>query len=281
MLRPSAVSPTWRRHRLTRRRLSRLGLVALLAAACTPLRRETKPMRSRQHQPDPTAVASDLGRLHVRLGDAPRIEDEQVAPFGAQTLSLDAERDALLYVPNTYQHDRPAPLVMMLHGAGGNAQHGLDLLRDQADANGFLVLAPASFGRTWDLLIDNYGVDILTLDAALAEVFRLYTVGPARLAIGGFSDGASYALSVGLTNGDLFSQIIAFSPGFISPAAQRGLPRSFIAHGVQDEVLPIDRCSRRIVPLLKKAGYQVEYHEFQGGHTVPEKIAKRAVGWWL
>jgi phospholipase/carboxylesterase len=35
------------------------------------------------------------------------------------------------------------------------------------------------------------------------------------VALGGFSDGASYALSLDLTNGDLFASLIAFSPGFI------------------------------------------------------------------
>jgi len=37
----------------------------------------------------------------------------------------------------------------------------------------------------------------------------------------GFSDGASYALSVGITNGDLFTHVIAFSPGFVAPARQQ------------------------------------------------------------
>ena len=58
--------------------------------------------------------------------------------------------------------------------------------------------------------------------------------------------GASYALSVGLTNGDLFSDILAFSPGFMAPAVRHGAPNIFISHGTQDTVLPIDRCSRRI-----------------------------------
>jgi phospholipase/carboxylesterase len=275
---PSPVIQRW--PRLTRRRLGGLGLTTVLAAACVPLSREIEPMTTRQRNGTPT-VESDLGRLHVRPGDAPSIEDEQVAPFGAQTLTLDTERDALLYVPTTYQHDRPAPLAVMLHGAGGNAQHGLDLLRERANAGGYLLLAPAAFGRTWDLLIDNYGVDILTLDAALAEVFRLYTVDPARLAIGGFSDGASYALSVGVTNGDLFSHIIAFSPGYLSPAEQRGRPRIFISHGIYDEILPIDRCSRCIVPALKEAGYAVDYHEFNGSHAVPSSTSEQALTWWL
>jgi len=52
------------------------------------------------------------------------------------------------------------------------------------------------------------------------------------VAIQGFSDGASYALSLGLTNGDLFTHVIAFSPGFAAPAEQRGRPRIYVSHGV-------------------------------------------------
>jgi predicted esterase len=44
-------------------------------------------------------------------------------------------------------------------------------------------------------------------------------------------------------------------------------------------VLPIDRCSRRIVPALEEAGYDVSYHEFKGGHTVPDRIQRKAVDW--
>jgi phospholipase/carboxylesterase len=44
-------------------------------------------------------------------------------------------------------------------------------------------------------------------------------------------------------------------------------------------VLPIDRCSRRIVPVLEKRGYDVSYHEFTGGHAVPMAIQRMAVQW--
>jgi len=46
-------------------------------------------------------------------------------------------------------------------------------------------------------------------------------------------------------------------------------------------VLPIDQCSRRIVPMLRRAGYDVRYDEFEGGHTVPPAIASAAVDWLL
>jgi predicted esterase len=97
-----------------------------------------------------------------------------------------------------------------------------------------------------------------------------------RLAIGGFSDGATYALSLGITNGDLFTHVIAFSPGFMVPATQRGEPHVFVSHGTKDQILSIDVCSRRIVRRLRDAGYDVLYREFDGGHTVPAAIAREA-----
>jgi phospholipase/carboxylesterase len=115
-----------------------------------------------------------------------------------------------------------------------------------------------------------------SIDQALGQVFGQYAVDPERLAIAGFSDGASYALSLGLANGQLFDHVIAFSPGFMAPPRQEGSPKVFISHGVQDQVLPISRCSRRIVPQLKAAGYQVTYREFAGGHAVPEELSRRA-----
>ena len=132
------------------------------------------------------------------------------------------------------------------------------------------------------MLRDRYApVDLFALAPALTLTFERYTVDPARLAIGGFSDGASYALSLGLTNGDLFTHVLAFSPGFVSPAARRGAPRIYVSHGTFDTVLPIDACSRRIVPILHEAGYDVRYDEFDGPHTVPPTIAQTALDWML
>jgi phospholipase/carboxylesterase len=203
------------------------------------------------------------------------------APVGLQPLMLGAARDSYMYVPVGYQTERSAPLVLLLHGAGGHAQQGLELLRNLADTTGIILLAPASRERTWDLLVDRrYGPDATMIDQALEQTFSRYAVDPARLAIGGFSDGASYALSLGITNGDLFTHVIAFSPGFMAPAGRRGSPHVFVSHGTRDGVLPINLCSRKIVPQLKRSDYEVRYREFDGGHTIPPEIALEAVRWF-
>lgn len=219
--------------------------------------------------------AASEGRLLVR----PK-SPTGTAKIGLQPLGLDGKRDGFLYVPPTYQAQRPAPMVLMLHGAGSNARNGLAPFRHLADAFGLILLAPDSRYQTWDIIVGGYGADITFIDSALEQTFSRYAVDPARIAIEGFSDGASYALSVGITNGDLFTHVIVFSPGFMIPVEQRGKPSLFISHGKSDNVLPIDRCSRKIVPQLERAGYDLRYQEFNGSHTVPGEIADSALAWF-
>ena len=102
---------------------------------------------------------------------------------------------------------------------------------------------------------------------------------PARVTVGGFSDGASYALSLGLANGDLFPRVLAFSPGFVISATVHGRPRFFVSHGTSDQILPIDECSRVIVPRLRSMGYDVTFREFDGRHEVPQDVAREGMRW--
>ena len=80
-----------------------------------------------------------------------------------------------------------------------------------------IIVSPQSQASSWDVIRDGYGPDVQTMDQALHALFAKYTIDASRCSIGGFSDGASYALSLGVTNGDLFNKIIAFSPGFMRP----------------------------------------------------------------
>lgn len=195
---------------------------------------------------------------------------------GLLPLHVEDSLDVLLYVPANYQTDNPLPLVLLLHGAGGNAHGGIAPFLPLADMASLLLLAPSSAGYTWDVILHSYGEDVRCIDETLAHVFNIYAIDPSHLAIGGFSDGASYALSLGLTNGDLFTHVIAFSPGFMAPASRQGIPRIYISHGTQDAVLSIDRCSRRIVRQLRREGYDVQYREFDGPHTIPVEIVREA-----
>jgi predicted esterase len=181
----------------------------------------------------------------------------------------------LVHVPQALEH--PFLLVVLLHGAGGTAQQGLDLLLPHAEGSHLLLVAPSSVAATWDVIVGGYGPDVRRIARLVDSVLAGYRV--RGLAIGGFSDGASYALSLGIGNGDAFQAVLGFSPGFMAPLEPQGKPRIFVSHGAHDQVLPIDRCSRRLVPQLKRAEYDVTYEEFDGGHAVPERVVENAVQW--
>ncbi|MGM0931010.1 MAG: alpha/beta hydrolase [Actinomycetota bacterium] len=223
-------------------------------------------------------LGQNAAALTARLPEAP--PSRSLPGSGKYRLGLERERDSLLHIPPERRPGGRAGLRVSLHGAGGDASRGLSLLAPLADQFGLVLLAPASRGSTWDAVLNgSYGPDVSVIDRALDQVFRTVPVDPERIGIAGFSDGASYALGLGLANGGLFRRIIAFSPGFIPPAPRVGKPAVFVSHGEADPVLPIGSTSRRIVPALRRDGYDVDYAEFPGKHTIPADIVRGAVAW--
>ena len=191
-------------------------------------------------------------------------------------LGLESERDAVLVLPKTASSS-PLPLLVMLHGATQSAEDMFWYLGSTHEEAGVAVLAPNSRDTTWDAIGGDFGPDIEHLNRALERVFETTAIDPTRVAIGGFSDGASYAISLGLINGDLFNSIVAFSPGFVISGEAHGKPRIFISHGTHDHILPIDRCGRRIAAGLKTEGYDVTFREFEGDHEIPADIAREGL----
>lgn len=200
---------------------------------------------------------------------------------GQINLGLDSERDAILRVPQTAG---PLPLFVMLHGATQSAEDMFWYLDSTSDEAGVAVLAPNARDTTWDAIGGGgfgggFGVDVSFLDRALTRVFETTEIDPARISIGGFSDGASYGMSLGLINGDLFHSVVAFSPGFVISGAEQGQPRIFISHGTHDHILPINSCGRRIATTLKARGYDVTFREFDGDHEIPSDVAREGLRW--
>lgn len=218
------------------------------------------------------------GSGDARLGWRRDPPTRQALPAGVHPLAAGRGSDqALLFVPPAIAADHP--LLVYFHGARGAPTTSLPHVQAAATEHGCLVLVPSSVAATWDVLVGGFGPDVERVDAALAVVGDHFPV--AELAFGGFSDGASYALSIGLANGDLGRAVLAFSPGFMAPPDLVGSPRVWISHGTEDAVLNIDRCARPISRQLRKAGYQVSYDEFAGPHVVRPESVGRAFRWWL
>lgn len=221
------------------------------------------------------SVSSD-GRVHARPSATPT----EPGLVGLHPLGLGGgKRDGLLYVPRSYRPGQPAPLMVLLHGAMGNAAQMLEVTQALAEAEGLILVIPESRGVTWDHKLATGSEDLAFIDRALAHVFARHAVAKEQLSVAGFSDGASYALALGILNGDLFPRILAFSPGFVDAAEPRGVPRVFIAHGDKDAVLPVEQSGRRIVAELGAAGFDVRYLEFAGGHSLPQDVLRAAAQW--
>ena len=195
-------------------------------------------------------------------------------------LKLGSDRDGFLYRPKGHDQAKATPLLVMLHGAGGTAlsvQYVLPL----ADELGLLILAPDSRDeRTWDGVLRNWGPDVDFIAEAFGQTASRYRVDRGHLGIGGFSDGASYSLSFGISFGDQFQSVISMSPGVMQPIAARGKPRIFLSHGTSDPIMPIDQTSRRFAPRLKSLGYDVTYREYEGRHSPSPPIVREAFEWF-
>jgi phospholipase/carboxylesterase len=282
---------------LSRRELLGTGVAAaasLLLAGCG-MRQDDRPRLEGQARStaSPTSKGGDgggsgsadgnrdphlEGRLLSRPGEP--IGGEDISP-GLRELEVAPGRRALLMVPSTYRPDRATRFVLALHGVSGRAEGAMRIYRGAADDDGLLVLAPQAAQGQWDMFRGGYGKDVRFIDAALTKVFNGFRVDPTRMLVSGFSEGGSYSLTMGLINGDLFTNVAALSPEYIGPGAHHGMPKIYIAHGTQDRVFPIDETSRKIVPKLQDQGYQVRYHEYDGRHELNLDIAAEATRWFL
>ena len=247
---------------VTRRRFMSAATGVVLAAAAAP-----------------HTHAQVGGTSPARLSARPRPGVARTLASGPLGLGKGG-RDGVVQMPATLR-DGPVPVLLFFHGATQNGAAMLRRIGPAADAAGVVVVAPDSRDGTWDAIRGEFGEDVAFLNDVLAFVFARLPVDPARLVLGGFSDGASYALSLGLANGDLFPRVIAGSPGFIVQAPAQGHPRFFVSHGRSDQILPIDRCSRVIVPRLQSMTYDVTYREFEGRHELPPAIATEALNWMM
>jgi phospholipase/carboxylesterase len=197
---------------------------------------------------------------------------------GVHRLTLDNGQSAEMRVT---RGGRARALVVVLHGAGGTPASGLEAFRGAWQTPGLVLIAPASKGQTWSILRSEQDLDLASVNLSLAEAYERCNIDRGRIGVGGFSDGATYALTLGVSNGDLFPAIMALSPGGIVGGQQVGVPRVFVAHGTLDTVLPIARAGDAVVKTLRDAGYPVTYRRFRGGHEASPETSAAAIRWFL
>lgn len=245
-----------------------VAVCALVAAAC--------------------AAAASAREISGLLSARPKAPGGMLLPPGQHRLRAGAS--AVLYLPQSIPAGTSAPFLLLLHGAGGRGEEMIRKFKAQADARGIVLLAPDSAERTWDVVLSimanrraplSFGRDVRRIDAILKEAFARVQVDPRRVAVAGFSDGATMALSLGARNAALFRATLAFSAGGMVPAVGGPRGRVFFAHGRKDSVLPIATARDWLAPALSEVGYSVTFGTFDGGHELPEPVLEQAMVWWL
>jgi phospholipase/carboxylesterase len=256
--------------------LAAWSVLAVLLPGCGVTEGPPRPAPGGPSDGEVDTVTKEPGRLTTRPHGPTQTKPE----YGLRPLKIDGVGHGLMYVPRSYREERPAPLAITLHGAGGDSRGGMGPFLRVAEKFNLILISPKSREGTWDLLRGGFGADVGFIDRAMKIAFDRYAIDADRVGIQGFSDGASYALSLGITNGDLFTHIVAFSPGFAAPNGRHGSPKIFMSHGTEDSVLPIDQTSRKIAPRLRDGGYKVRYEEFAGSHRPQRDISHEAAEWF-
>jgi len=182
-----------------------------------------------------------------------------------------------LYIPP--KHAEPAPLVIAMHGTGGNEntlfeQHAT--LKQAADTHGMMVLSPNGRGIT-----EYRGIgenDVLT---ALEEVRRKYAVDPERIYLTGHSMGGTGAAYLAMRHPDMFAAAAPLAAAYSYPWLARNLvpvPTLWVG-GASDEEF-YHRGVAVGVERMRKFGAVAISEAIPGeGHNGPVKDFGRVFAW--
>lgn len=203
-----------------------------------------------------------------------------------------------VFLPTDYDPHTAYPLVVGLHGFGSGPDEYVKLWK-RFETVDFIYVVPQapypflsdidavgySWGywtatsslppRSWKMSQD-YVADVIEQMRSLYQVSDVYLLG--------FSQGAGMALSAGIANHNQVSGIIAFGSWledqWLSPdqLAHGSNVRVFIAHGNKDGIVDFES-GKAAYDKLSELGYDVTFHEFDGGHAVPEDVIHVVEQW--
>jgi phospholipase/carboxylesterase len=211
---------------------------------------------------------------------------DETSPTGLVWLERGPHRAALL-TPGEIDPERRYPLITLLHGADRQDERLAKGYRNEPERRQALFLIPRSLDRTWDLIASDARPDLDFLEFAYDLIYRRYPVDPERQALLGYSDGASYALSIGLSNPRMFSAVMGWAAGFVVVDSSRvgdgdPKPQILLEYGTHDPMFPFERVALPMRQRLTSAGYQVVFRVDEGGrHWPSSEFRPEALDWFF
>jgi len=200
--------------------------------------------------------------LFVMLAGSPVLGQEvqkEITKLGGNA------RAYYLFVPNKLTKDRPAPLLLLLHGSGRNGVSLVDKWKDLAKKEGIILVGPDALNeRGWSVPAD--GPDFL--HELLSELKAKYPIDDRRMYVFGHSAGAGFALYMGLLESEYFAAVAIHAGGLRSTdtmyveRATRKIP-IHIAVGTVDRLVPLEGV-RATRDMLNSNGFNAQLIEMSG-----------------
>jgi predicted peptidase len=248
------------------------------------------------HAQDGPAVPGSNGppRFPMTIPADPRVQEKTyVLPATGEEMRYN------LFVSSKVDPSKPAPLIVALHGMGGDANFIVrDRLVDLAEENGYVVVGPMGYNEVgWYgspvIAFGPNGVEPVNL-AELSELDVLnvaamatstFNIDPNRVYLMGHSMGGAGTLFLGQKHADRWAAIAAIAPAafmmqptqeeVLAPLLEAGVP-VMITEGADDNVVPPESV-RTWAAALEKLDIEHEYHEMPGldhgtiiGASMPE-----------
>jgi len=171
-----------------------------------------------------------------------------------------------VFVPTAYDKSKPFPLVIALHGMGGDENsyfqaYGQGAFKVEAEKHGYIVACPKG-RKPASMYVGDAEKDVMDV---IAEMKRDYNIDPDRIYLTGHSMGGFGTWSVAMSHPEVFAAIAPISGGG-NPAGMSKLAHipELVVHGDNDPTVPVDR-SRAMVAMGKKLGIEIKYLEVPGG----------------
>jgi poly(3-hydroxybutyrate) depolymerase len=172
-----------------------------------------------------------------------------------------------LFVPDKLTKDRPAPLLLLLHGSGRNGASLVDKWKDLAKKEGIILVGPDAIdSKGWNAPVD--GPDFL--HDLISDLTGKYAIDARRMYLFGHSAGANFALYMALFESEYFAAV-AIHAGALRRDAEPNIKQAtrkipiHIQVGTDDSFFPLTAV-RATRDLLTENGFEVQLTEIKG-HT--------------
>lgn len=176
-------------------------------------------------------------------------EEKKPPKIGRSRSSITVDgikRSYILHIPKSFSLEKKVPLIIVLHGGGGNAQSAEwdSVMSAQSEKDGFVVAYPNGFMRTWNAGRCCGGArfqDINDVEFVRQIILKLehqLGVDPDRIYVTGLSNGGMLSYRIGSELGDMVAAIAPVEGCMYELESKSDIPVSVIAfHGMEDKIV--------------------------------------------